>query len=50
MITNYNLESSNEYCNLIKEIINNNDYKLIRKNVFQAIKTNITNIVEYEFV
>ena len=50
MITNYNLESTNEYCNLIKEIINNNDYKLIRKNVFQAIKTNITNIVEYEFV
>ena len=50
MITNYNLESSNEYCNLIKEIINNNDYKLIRKNVFQAIKTKITNIVEYEFV
>ena len=50
MITNYNLESSNDYCNLIKEIINNNDYKLIRKKVFQAIKTNITNIVEYEFV
>ena len=51
LITQHRLNGSGEYCNIVKQLMSNKtDYNSIKKNIFQHLKTNVTNIVEYEFV
>jgi hypothetical protein len=51
LITQHSLTASEEYCNIIKQLMNNKtDYNNIKKNIYSHLKTNITHIVEYEFV
>jgi uncharacterized protein YeeX (DUF496 family) len=47
-----NIESSDDnYCDLIKQFVHKKlNYKLIKKNIYNQLKTNLTNIIEYEFI
>ena len=50
-VTDYSLNNSNYYCELIKYLMNDNlDYNKVKKKIYNIFKTNITNIIEYEFV
>jgi len=50
-VTDYSLNNSNYYCKLIKYLMNDNlDYNKVKKKIYNILKTNITNIIEYEFV
>ena len=51
IITQQKLEGSEQYCRIIKQLMNNKiDYNNIKKKIYGQLKTNITNIVEYEFI
>ena len=51
LITEHRLNGSGDYCNIVKQLMSNKiDYNSIKKKLFQHLKTNVTNIVEYEFV
>ena len=51
LITEHRLNGSGDYCNIVKQLMSNKiDYNIIKKKIFQHLKTNVTNIVEYEFV
>ena len=51
LITQHRLNGSGDYCNIVKQLMSNKiDYNSIKKKIYQHLKTNVTNIVEYEFV
>lgn len=51
IITQQKLNGSDRYCNIIKQLMNDKtDYNSIKKKIFHQLKTNITNIIEYEFI
>jgi len=44
-------DSNDNYCIIIKKLLHQNtDYLQIKKNIYQQLKSNVMNIVEYEFV
>ena len=44
-------DSNNNFCLIVKKLLQQEtDYSQIKKNIYQQLKSNVMNIVEYEFV